>query len=177
MNKIKLAAILSTTVILAGCFSGCMTSKVQTVTATPTGFATNTTTVVNEANLAIDTAVLQSLTSIAVTEVLRRDHSLSTIKIILSTETALNGVLSGANDSNTGQLLTILGSNGSDALSTEIKPLIIMASSIEQNLLAKYGATVAGKISNAIAKSVYAGMATSLPPGTTPEDAARILAP
>jgi len=153
MNKI-LALLMSLAVVgLVSVQPGCVTSK----TTAPNGATTIT---VNTNNLALDAAVLQSATAIAVSVAIQKDPG--AIPALKDASTALTGILTGANTQNTAQLLQTLGASNNPTLAAEITPLIGTASALEQQLINKYGSSVGGQIALAITKAVAAGFAIGL---------------
>jgi hypothetical protein len=158
----KFSKILSTSCALVATsliFVGCLTSK--TTTTNPTTGTVTTNTVVNQANLLLDTSILQGATSIAVSVAVQKDPSV--VPALQNVQVALTGILNGANTNTTSQVLAVLGKSSNPTLVTEITPLINTVSGLEQSLLAKYGTNVSGTITLAIAKAVDAGLIASLP--------------
>ena len=164
MKKIILA--FSIIVIVAA--TGCMTSKISTITPAATNTVTgvvfpavtNTVTSVNTNNLMLDASVLQGLTAIAVSEAVQRDPSC--VQPLKDAQTALDGILNGANTNTTTQVVALLGSGSNPVLVSEISPLIGTLSSLEQTLLNKYGSGVSGQISIALTRAVLAGITVGL---------------
>jgi len=140
--------------------SGCMTRKVTTVTQTTTGFDTNVVTEVNTNNLILESSALQAATAISVSIVVQKDPSV--IPALKDAQTALDGVLNGSNPQTTQQVLETLKATGNPALTSEITSLMATASALEQNLLARYGAGVAGQISVALTRAANAGIIVGL---------------
>lgn len=155
-NFLKTLTLTFATITLVS-FTGCLTSK--QVTTNPNGTST-TNTVVNQANLLLDTSVLQGATAIATSVAIQKDPSV--IPALKDTQVALNGILNGSNSNTTTQVLGLLGTNSNPVLAAEITPLIGTVSGLEQTLLAKYGTNVAGQISIAIAKAVDGGLVVGL---------------
>jgi len=154
---VNVLAILGLVAMSAGCVLGKKTS----VTANPNGtFTTNTTVIVNEANLTIDSAALQAATAIAVNTVRIQTHNdPGVLSALRNAKVALDGVLMGASQQTTAQVLDILRANGNPALQQQVTSLVQTISALEQSLLQKYGVTVAGEITISILKSVDAGLA------------------
>ncbi len=154
-NSKILAAIFAIGLLAA---SGCMTRKVSTVTPGPAGtFTTNTVTEVNTNNLILDCAAIQSLTATAATLAIQKDHAAA--PILRDVHTALEGILNGANPGSVQDILNAAGYEQSNpAVESEIGPLVSLVSALEQSLLQKYGASVSGQISIAIAQAVCRGV-------------------
>ncbi|HEV2350837.1 MAG TPA: hypothetical protein VG028_13430 [Terriglobia bacterium] len=165
--KSKLLSVLLGASLLAG-LSGCMTRKVTSTNVTGdavTGFTTNTVTItqVNTNNLILDSAVFQGAVAIGVTAAISATHQdPGVISALKNAQTALDGVLNGSNPETTAQVLTMLKANGNPALVQEINSLIASASALEQDLLVKYGAGVAGQITTALARAADAGLVVAL---------------
>ncbi len=147
--------------------TGCMIGTKSTVTPGGTNTAgvyfgpiTNTVTVVNEANLALDSAALEAVTSIAISTVVSKDPSV--VEVLKNAHVALDGILNGSNPSTTGQVLAMLKAQNNPTLTSEINSLIGSANTLEQSLLAKYGSGVAGEITIALAKAINAGLSVGL---------------
>jgi hypothetical protein len=140
--------------------AGCLTSKQTSVTQGASGPVTNTVTVVNQANLLLDSSVLQGATAIAVSVAVQKDPSV--VPALKDAQTALTGILNGASTNSASQILSTLGQSSNPALAAEITPLVGTVSGLEQSLLAKYGTNVTGQITIALAKAVNAGFATGL---------------
>lgn len=146
---------------LIAALTGCLTSKTQTVTTNPNGtFSTNTVTTVNQANLALDSAGLQSLTSISVSLLVNKDPGL--VAPLRDAQTALDGILNGSNPQSEAQVVAMLNAKGDKDLTTEITQLQQAVSQLEQDLLKKYGATVAGEVSVALTRAVERGLRVGL---------------
>jgi hypothetical protein len=162
--KLKSLPLITAAALLIGCslLPGCMTSKVTTVTHPTggTGTVTNTVTVVNTNNLILDASVIQAAVATGVSVAIQKDPS--TIPAFKDAQMALDGVLNGSNTNTTAQVLALLGNDSNPTIASEVTPLISVASSLEQQLLAKYGSGVAGQISLAIAKAVDAGLIVAL---------------
>lgn len=159
MKKLLFAVCLS-----AAFITGCVLGKKTTVTTNPNGtFTTNTVVVVNEANLALDSAALQAATAIGVNAVrIQTKNDPGVIQAMKDAKTALDGILMGASQQTTDQVLALLKANGNPALQQQVTSLVQTISALEQGLLQKYGATVAGEITLSILKSVDAGLAIGL---------------
>lgn len=155
----KLTAILLAVSAIA--FTGCLTSKTQTVTGTAaTGFSTNTVTTVNEANLALDSAGLQSMTAISVSMLVNKNAGL--VPPLKNAQVALDGILNGSNPQTTAQVLAMLKAQNNADMTTEITSLVTSVSQLEQDLLKKYGASVAGEITVALVRAVDRGLIVGL---------------
>jgi len=157
------------TVIVSVCLiTGCLTSKTTTVTPGSTNSlgvvtspVTNTVTTVNTVNLTLDASVLQAVTATAVSIAIQKDPAAA--PILQNVATALGGILNGASTNTTAQVIALLGSNNNNAaIATELGPLINIVSAEEQTLLSKYGLTVSGQITLAIAKAVDSGFIVGL---------------
>jgi hypothetical protein len=160
MKKSVIGAALAAIAIVT-LNTGCVTSKVQKVDAT-TGF-TNTVVVVNQANLALDSAALQGVTAIAVNTVVNQTHKdPNVVAALKNAKVALDGILGGANQQTTQQVLDLLKLQGNQALADQVTMLVQTASSLEQQLLAKYGQGVAGQISISLLKAISAGLSIGL---------------
>lgn len=159
MNKKQTTIVLTlASLLISGLLiAGCVTSKVQT--PGPNG-TTITTTVVNTNNLNLDAAVLQGATAISVSLLVQKDPS--TIQPLKNAHVALDGILNGANQMTTQEVLTMLKASGNPQLSAEVTSLVQTASSLEQTLLAKYGAEVGGQIAVAVTRAVDAGLIIGL---------------
>jgi hypothetical protein len=141
--------------------TGCVTSKVSKVD--PNTGQTNIVVVVNEANLLLDSAVLQAATAIGINAVrIQTKNDPGVIQALKNAKVALDGIISGANPQTTDQVLAILRTNGNAALEQQVSSLVQTASALEQQLLAKYGKSVAGEITVSILKSIDAGLAIGL---------------
>lgn len=149
------AALFFTT--LAGT-TGCATKQVVTP-ATATASAT-TNTVVNQANLAIDTLVIQNVVSLGLPILIQKDPSV--LPELKDASLALNLVLNGATTNTLNQVLAALGKSSNTNLSMTIAPYITVVNSEQQALLTKYGAGVAGQITLAIATAFNNGLTTAL---------------
>jgi LysM repeat protein len=161
MKKIAVFAALIAVVALT---PGCLTSKKQVVTGTTaTGFTPHTVVTVNQAVLDADCLVVKVVATQATQRLAAKGGG--TVQTLRDIETALNGIISGANTGSAGQVIKLIGVKPNDtATADEVTQLVKDLSDYEQSLIQKYGATVAGQISLAIAKAVYAGMAAALPP-------------
>lgn len=156
--------LLTSVPIVAVLFTACMTQKVPVVTGSAaTGFSTNMVTEINTANLALDSAALQGATAIAVNLVLTQTkHDPGVVQALKNAHIAIDGILVGASQQTTAQVLEMLKIQNNAALSAQATSIMNAASALEQQLLAKYGASVAGQISIEILKSVDAGLAVGL---------------
>lgn len=158
---------------MAVAIGGCMTSRVVTITpggtnattGSITGPATNTVTIVNTNNLQLDCLAIQGLAAGATVGARLADTN--TIPYLQDAQTAMGGLLNGASEGSTAQILDALGQSGNTNLATAFAPVVAAASSIEQGLLAKYDTSVAGQISVAITRAVYNGISLGLA-GTAP---------
>jgi hypothetical protein len=160
--------LLISAAIAIAAFTGCLTSKTSTVTPNGTGgFTTNTVTTVNEANLALDSAGLQSLVAISTSILIDNDTNL--IPILYRAHVALDGILNGSNPQTTAQVLAMLKAQNNPDLTTEITSLLASVSQLEQDLLKKYGSSVAGEISVALVRAVDRGIVVGLVGHTAPQ--------
>lgn len=149
--------------------TGCLTSKKSTVKETQTTnasgvvsttFATNSVITVNQAALDLEAGVLQGVTSLAVTITLQKDPA--ALEPIQDAQTALSGLINGATTNSISQIMEVAGAKNA-TLQTELAPLVQQASELEQQLIGKYGATIAGEISLAQAKALNLGITAALP--------------
>jgi len=147
--------------------TACMTSKVVSVTPGGTNAqggvfspVTNTVTIVDTNNLALDCLGIQGL--VAGATVGARMAATNAIPALQDAQTALGGLLDGANAGSVQQILEALGKSDDASLASAFAPIVTTASTIEQALLAKYGTTVAGQISIAITRAVYNGISLGL---------------
>ena len=163
-KETKLFALLGLAFVAAFAIVGCVTAKKITTTANADGtFTTNTTTVVNEANLALDCAGIQVVTAVSVNAVrIQSKNDPNVLNALKNAKVALDGILTGANQQTTAQVLTILKANDNPALQQQVSSLVQTVSALEQSLLQKYGTGVAGEITLSILKSVDAGLAIGL---------------
>lgn len=139
---------------------GCVTSKVAQIS--PTG-TTNYVTVVNQSNLELDSAVLQSVTAVAVATAITQTHNdPGVIAALKNAQMALNGILSGSNQQTTDQVLALLKAQGNQVLSAQVTALVSAVSAKEQELLQTYGQTVSGQITTEILKAINAGLVVGL---------------
>ena len=143
---------------------GCVTSKTAMVTGdATTGFSTNIVVTVNTNNLALDCAGIQVVTAVGVNAALNASHNdPGVINALKNAQVALGGILNGTNPQTTSQVVALLNAQGNPALTQQVTQLVQSLSAVEQNLLAKYGATVAGQISVAITQAVYSGLTVGL---------------
>lgn len=156
--KSSVAALVAVTLV------GCATARKNTITNNPDGtVTTNTTVVVNEVNLALDCVVAQGATAIAVNVVLvQSKHDPGVVQALKNAKTALDGILNGANQQTTQQVLDILKTNGNASLQQQVTQLVDTVSKLEQVLLQKYGVTVAGEITTSLLRAIDAGLAVGL---------------
>jgi len=154
-NALALVAFGALVGALLALPAGCMTSK------TATGA-----TIVNTNNLALDCAIIQSAAAIGTSVAVQKDPTV--VPILQNVQVALGGVLNGANATTTAQALQLIGASSNPTLGQEVAPLIGMASALEQQLLAKYGAGGAGQISLAIARALYSGITAGLAGSNSP---------
>ena len=136
---------------------GCMTSKV--ITTSPTGVVT-TNTIVNTNNLQLDCMLIEGAAAFGVDEAIQQDPTLR--EPLQATQTALDGVLYGINPATSNQCLELLGAGNNPVIAAQVTPLIGMASSLEQTLLAKYGGGVGAQITIAITRAIDAGFVKGL---------------
>lgn len=159
----KITSVLAAATLVALVTTGCLTSRKQVVTSTPSGFTTNYVTTVNEGNLALDAGVLQASAAIAVNAALIQTHNdPQVISALKNAKVALDGILGGTSQQTTQQVVDLLKANGNPALVAQVTSIVNAVSALEQQLLAKYGTTVAGEISLEILKSLDAGLAVGL---------------
>ncbi|MDE2101119.1 MAG: hypothetical protein KGL39_27980 [Patescibacteria group bacterium] len=150
-------------VLVAGMLglAGCMTSKVTSVTANGSGgFSTNVVTVVNTNNLILDSAAFQGATAIAASIAIEKDPGV--VPALKQAQIALDGVLNGASTNTVQDVLTSLKIQNNPVLNQQVSSLLAAASSLEQQLLAKYGVSVAGQITLSLAKAADAGLMLAL---------------
>ena len=164
---IKVVTAVGISIFVGSILVGCMTSKSTVATPASTNSVgvvtpgtTTTVTTVNTNNLTIDAAVIQGVVATAVSVAVQKDPSV--IPALQIAQASLGGVLNGSDASTPGQIMALLGKNGNATIQAEITPLVSVVSGLEQQLLAKYGQGVAGQITLAIAKSVYAGLSVGL---------------
>ena len=145
----------------AGVFTGCLTSKNQVVTPNSNGgFDTNVVTTVNEANLALDSAGLQSLTAIGASLLLQNNEGLR--QPLQNADTALDGILNGTNPQTLAQVIAMLKAQNNPQLTAEITSIQAAVSQLEQDELKKWGATPAGEITVALTRAVERGLRVAL---------------
>ena len=156
--------LLVATISIAAAVAGCMTTKKQVVGTDSSGATfTNTVTVVNEGNLALDATGVQVATAIAVNTVLvQTKYDPQVLQALKNAKTALDGILTGVNSETSQQVVAMLKLQNNASLSSQVDTLLQAISAAEQNLLAKYGATVAGEITVAMVKAVDAGLTVGL---------------
>lgn len=147
--------------IVALALTGCLLSKKTTVTGNAaTGFTTNTVVVVNEANLALDSVILQGATSIAVAPLVSKYPNL--VQPLRDAHVALDGIINGGNTNTSQQVIAMLKAQNNPALTEQINLLMQNVSKVEQDLLAKYGVTAAGEITISLARAIDAGLVIGL---------------
>ncbi|MEN6533327.1 MAG: hypothetical protein ABFD89_06665 [Bryobacteraceae bacterium] len=154
-STMKTITIIAFIGALALC--GCMTSKTTTVTP---GGVTNTVVTVNQANLALDCGVIQGITAGAVSVIVAKEPS--SVPILKDAALSLDAALNGANTNTTAKVLTLLGENNNPVLAAEVTSLLGTVSSLEQQLLVKYGQKVGGQITLAITRAIYGGIEIGL---------------
>jgi hypothetical protein len=137
--------------LAAATLVGCVTKSVTTVTPGVNGGSptTNQVTVVNQANLDLDCAALQLVGTPALIYALNKDPQAR--PIVVDIQTALTGALVGADTNVVAQINGLIG--GDPALQASLVPLIQAASSLNQQMLAKYGTVNGVIISEAILKT------------------------
>jgi hypothetical protein len=145
--------------------TGCMTSKQSTVTeatnsAGVISYQTNVVTVVNQANLDLDCAGIQAATGLAVSMALQKDPAAK--PALVNIQTALSGILQGANTNSVKQIATLIGSSTNPAVAANLTPLVSTMSTLEQSLIQKYGASTGGQIGLAIATAISNGINSGL---------------
>jgi hypothetical protein len=142
-----------------------MTSKTTTVTQSTNSAgavtsATNVVVTVNQANLALDCAGIQAATGIAVSLTLQKDPAAK--PEIQNIQTALSGILNGAGTNSVNQIATLIGSSKNAAVVANLTPVVNSMSSLEQSMIAKYGAAVGGQFGLAIATAISNGINSGL---------------
>lgn len=144
--------------------SGCVIGHKQVVSGSAaTGYTTNSVAFVNEANLTLDASALQATTAIAVNVVLVQTHKdPQIIAALKNAKVAMDGILGGTSQQTTQQVIDILKANGNPSLVAQVTSIVNAVSALEQQLLAKYGTTIAGEISIEILKSLDAGLGVGL---------------
>lgn len=158
-------------VFLIGCLTlllipqGCMTSSTPVVTSSTNSaglvtLMTNTVTTVNQANLALDSAILQGAVTVYLSVAVNKDPSI--VPALKDAQLGLTGVLNGANTNSVSQILTALKQSSNPTLAAAMAPIVNDISVYEQAMLAKYGTTVSGQISIAFAQAVNGGLAVVL---------------
>lgn len=120
------------------------------------GCMTNSDGTVNQANLTLDCSALVGLSSTGFTIALQKDPSL--LQPFKDAKTALDGALNGANTNSVSQALAAFNLQNNPTITAEVTPLIQSASSLEQQLVTKYGATTGGQIALAVASAVDKGL-------------------
>lgn len=167
MKNILLFCSLATLVLSQ---TGCLTSKTATVSQSPTGtFTTNYVTTVNTANLALWTTGASVATTVAVNTILASTKNDPTVLADLKkAQIALDGVVSGANQATTADVINMLKANGNPVLAQEVTGLITSISALEQQALVNAGATVPGEISLSFAKAVNSGLMVGLQAASQP---------
>jgi hypothetical protein len=149
--------------------AGCMTSKTTTVTpaatntvngVTTTNFTTNVVVTVNQATLALDCAGIQAAAGLAVSLTVQKDPAAK--PILQNIQTTITGVLNGAGANSVSQIAGLFGGSGNAAVVQNLTPVVNQMSSLEQSLVAKYGATVGGQITIAILNALNNGIAQGL---------------
>jgi hypothetical protein len=156
----KKVSILLSAILCAG-LTGCMTHKVSTVSGSAaTGFTTNTTTQVDEANLAIDASVLQGL--VATATALAVQHNPDAVPALKTAQRALDDVANGISQQSVQDVLGKLKAQSNQVVAQQVDSLLKAASGVEQKLVQKYGATVGGEIAIAMIKAADAGMIVGL---------------
>lgn len=162
MKKSMLVLVAALSLVL----TGCLTSKNSTVSAGPNGTTvTNTTVTVNQANLSIESTLVQVAAAVAVTTVLSTTHNdPNVLQALKNAQVALGGIMNGTNPQTTAQVVELLKAQGNQALTDQITSLLTSISTAEQNLLNQLGAgsNVAGQISVALTKAVYSGLTVGL---------------
>ena len=152
--------------IVAAVAIGCVAQKHQVVTGSGTTgdpFTTNTVWQVNTNNLLLDSAILSVGTSVAVNTAINGSHNdPGVIAALKNAQVGLGGILNGTNPQTTAQVVEILKAQGNPALVQQVTDMTGAISGLEQQLLAKYGVTVAGQISVALTKAVYSGLTVGL---------------
>ena len=138
--------------LLALTLSGCLLRKKQVVTTNPlTGISTtNTVTVVNEVNLAIDCAGFELAATPLLTRALSSDPSAR--PIVVDVRTAVDGLQNGVNTNTMAIIVGYAGKNA--ALDKQLGGLVQKVSDLRGQLLVKYGSSNALVIEQAVAASV-----------------------
>ena len=159
----KMKHVLCVLALAAMLPTGCMTSKQSTVTESTNSagfvsYQTNDVTVVNQANLALDCAGIQAAMGLAVSMTLQKDPGAK--PEIQNIQTALTGILNGANTNSVKQIATLIGSSTNAVVAANLTPLVVTMSTLEQSLIQKYRATTGGQIGLAIATAINNGIAS-----------------
>src|SRR6516225_393074 len=145
--------------------AGCVASRQQVITPNPVGggFTTNVVWVVNTNNLIVDSAAASVVTAVAVNAAIIGSHNdANVVQALKNAQTALGGILQGATFQTRQQVVEILRAQGNPALTEQVNQLVDALSSLEQDMLQKYGQTVAGQISVSLTRAVYTGLNTGL---------------
>lgn len=153
--------LLSIVLLGALAFTGCLTKRTSTVTGTAaTGFTTNTVTTVNEDNLAIDSAVFQSVVTTATALLVQHDPA--SAAPLRTAQRALDDVVNGVSQQSVNDVLGKLKAQGNPVVAQQVDSLLKAASAIEQKLVMKYGSSVAGEITIALVRAADAGLVVGL---------------
>lgn len=160
----KIFSIAAMAVLLTLSQTGCVTSKTATVTQSPTGtFSTNYVTTVDTANLALWTTGASVATTVAVNAILSATkNDPAVLADLQKAQIALDGVVNGANQATTADVINMLKANGNPVLAQEVTGLVQSISALEQQALVNAGQTTAGEISLSFAKAVNSGLIVGL---------------
>jgi len=161
-----LAVLVCLAVGLAA-MAGCVTDSKQVVTPASTnaqgvvtGPETNTVVTVNTNNLALDCAGVQIIAMGATMAVTIQDPSAEPELRIA--QVSLTSALEGANPDTTALVIASLGQSTNVVMQAQMGKILGSVSSLNQTLLAKYGPTVAGQITLALATAACDGMTAGL---------------
>ncbi|MDR3427838.1 hypothetical protein [Silvimonas sp.] len=146
---IGVVSLVASAILLGGCMTESSTSVTPASTnsvgqVTPP--VTNTVTIINEQNLALDCAALQLVGTPALIYALTSDPSAR--PIVSDIQVALTGALDGVNTNVVSDVDGLVGNNA--ALQASILPLITAAGTLEQQLLVKYGTNNAVIVTKAV---------------------------
>lgn len=152
------ASIICFTLTAAVILAGCMTHRVTTID--PVTGATNTVTVVDTNNLAMDQDLLQSATAISLGFAIQKDPNI--VPPLKTAKESIDGILNGTNQQTTQDVINVLKASNNPTLSREVASLLKAISGIEQRLLSKYGQSVAGQIHIALTQAIANGLGDAL---------------
>jgi hypothetical protein len=163
MTKTDKLIFIPLAIAFIGLFAlvGCVTSKVTSVD--PKTGQTNTVTVVNEANLALDCEAITLGAAGTVTVVLKQSkNDPGVVKALTDAHIALDGVLHGGNTNTTQQIMGLLQSSNNPYLSKAALSFIGTLSTLEQKWLQGASATVTGEVTTRFAQAVDDGLELGL---------------